>query len=201
MPPLKANCPTPSTESLLSYPILSSDALTTSNISSNSDFEHFDSSLKITKSTNGSFIWPVPGNTKISSPFGKRNSPTKFASSFHKGIDIPASPGTNIFAIMSGTVVMAKFNGGGGCTVTIQNGNLFTSYCHVSPNFIVCPGQYVSQGDLIAQVGPKNVYGFADNKYYDSNGNPTNGATTGPHLHLAVRENNEYKNPLDFINY
>ena len=42
---------------------------------------------------------------------------------------------------------MAKFNGGGGCTVTIQNGNLFTSYCHVSPNFIVCPGQYVSQGD------------------------------------------------------
>lgn len=183
------------------YPILSSNALTTSNISSNSDFEHIDSSLKISKSTNGSFIWPVPGNTKISSPFGKRNSPTKFASSFHKGIDIPASPGTNIFAIMSGTVVMAKFNGGGGCTVTIQNGNLFTSYCHVSPNFIVCPGQYVSQGDLIAQVGPKNVYGFADNKYYDSNGNPTNGATTGPHLHLAVRENNEYKNPLDFINY
>ena len=102
---------------------------------------------------------------------------------------------------MSGTIVMAKFNGSGGCTVTIQNGNLFTSYCHVSPNFIVCPGQYVSQGDLIAQVGPKNVYGFADNKYYDSNGNPTNGATTGPHLHLAVRENNEYKNPLDFINY
>ena len=164
------------------YPILSSDALTTSNISSNSDFEHIDSSLRISKSTNGSFIWPVPGNTKISSPFGKRNS-------------------TNIFAIMSGTIVMAKFNGSGGCTVTIQNGNLFTSYCHVSPNFIVCPGQYVSQGDLIAQVGPKNVYGFADNKYYDSNGNPTNGATTGPHLHLAVRENNEYKNPLDFINY
>lgn len=157
------------------------------------------SAIKISGSSNGKFIWPIPGNTRISSYFGKRSSPTKFASSFHKGIDIPATPGTNIFAVMSGTVILAKFNGSGGCTVTIQNGNTYTSYCHVSPNFIVSPGQYVSQGDLVAQVGPKNVYGFSENKYRDSNGNPTNGATTGPHLHLAVRENNTYKNPLDYI--
>ncbi len=38
------------------------------------------------------FKWPIPGYTKISSKFGKRSSPTKGASSFHQGIDIPAPP-------------------------------------------------------------------------------------------------------------
>lgn len=100
---------------------------------------------------------------------------------------------------MSGTVITAKFSGSGGCTITIQNGNLFTSYCHVSPNFIVSPGVYVEKGQLISQVGQKNIYGFPENKYKDSNGNPTNGATTGPHLHLSVKNNSEYLNPLDFF--
>ncbi|MBO5348598.1 MAG: M23 family metallopeptidase [Clostridia bacterium] len=155
------------------------------------------SSSTITSTSN--YVWPIPGITRISSYFGKRKSPTAFASSFHKGIDIPASPGTNIFASMSGTVVTAGFSGSGGCTVTIKKDNILISYCHVSPNFIVTPGQYVEKGQLIAQVGPKNVYGFANNKYRDSNGNPTNGATTGPHLHLAIKENNVYKNPLDYF--
>lgn len=144
-------------------------------------------------------LWPIPDYKRISSYFGRRNSPTAYASSFHKGIDIPAPPGTNIYAAMSGTVVTACFNGSGGCTVTVQNGNTYTSYCHVSPNFLVAPGVYVEKGQLIAQVGPKNIYGFLENKYRDSNGNPTNGATTGPHLHFAVRYNNDYQNPLDYV--
>ncbi|CDD17074.1 unknown [Clostridium sp. CAG:798] len=31
-------------------------------------------------------------------------------------------------------------------------------------------------------------------------GSPTNGATTGPHLHLGVRYNDEYINPLSLFN-
>ena len=42
--------------------------------------------------------------------------------------------------------------------------------------------------------------GSFGNQYYDPNGNPTNGATTGPHLHLGVRINNEYINPLSLYN-
>ena len=100
---------------------------------------------------------------------------------------------------MPGTVVSANFSGSGGCTVTVKNGDIYTSYCHVSPNYIVSPGLYVEKGQLIAQVGPKNVYGIPGNKYRDNNGNPTNGASTGPHLHLAIRRNNIYLNPLDFF--
>ena len=40
--------------------------------------------------SNSIFKWPVPGYTKISSYFGKRNSPTLGASSYHLGLDIPA---------------------------------------------------------------------------------------------------------------
>lgn len=41
---------------------------------------------------------------------------------------------------------------------------------------------------------------FLGNKYKDKNGNPTNGATTGCHLHLGVRINGSYLNPLDLFN-
>ena len=34
------------------------------------------------------------------------------------------------------------------------------------------------------------------NQYKDENGNPTNGATTGPHLHFGIRINGKYIDPL-----
>ena len=37
------------------------------------------------------------------------------------------------------------------------------------------------------------------NTYKDETGRPTNGATTGCHLHLGFRINGEYVNPLDYL--
>lgn len=37
------------------------------------------------------------------------------------------------------------------------------------------------------------------NPYHDSDGNPTNGATTGSHLHLGIIENGSYVNPVNYI--
>lgn len=37
------------------------------------------------------------------------------------------------------------------------------------------------------------------NPYHDSQGNPTNGATTGCHLHIGIRVNNEYVNPISYF--
>lgn len=124
------------------------------------------------------FMWPLDGYTYISSYFGYRNSPTSGASTYHSGIDIPAPEGTNILAVCSGTVTFASWGAGGGYTIVIENDDIKVSYCHVSPNFIVSKYDTVVAGQIIANVGPKNVYGIINNPYKDSLGKPTNGATT-----------------------
>lgn len=133
--------------------------------------DSYSNSIDISSSN---FIWPTPGYTTITSQFGPRKSPTTGRSSFHHGIDIGAPMGTNIIAIFSGTVTFTGFNGANGFTVTITNGNISSSYSHVSPVFLVYKGQHITQGEIVAKVGPKNVYGVPNNPYKDSNGNPTN---------------------------
>ena len=118
------------------------------------------------------------GYTTITSKFGKRTAPTSGASTSHSGVDIGAPTGSNIVSIFSGTVSSLGFQGAGGYTITIINTDFSASYCHISPDSIVYVGQNIKQGQLIGSVGPKNVYGVPNNPYKDSNGNPTNGATT-----------------------
>lgn len=147
------------------------------------------------------FIWPIPGYTTISSNFGTRKSPTVGASSFHSGIDIPAPEGTKLYAIDDGKITFAGWGAGGGYTVTVQLINypeLKFSFCHVSPILLVTEEDIVKKGDLIAKVGPKNVYGINNNQYKDENGVPTNGATTGCHLHFIIKKNNIPTNPLNY---
>lgn len=145
------------------------------------------------------FAWPIPGYTKITSPFGKRNSPTAGASSYHKGIDIGAPEGTVLIAVCDGNISYTGFLGGGGYTITLSHDNFKITYCHVSPNFVVTTSDIIKQGEVIGYVGPKYVYGVPGNTYKDSSGRPTNGAITGCHLHLGIRINNEYVNPLDYF--
>ncbi len=148
---------------------------------------------------NGNFFWPVPGFHRITSPFGPRRSPTSSSSSNHSGIDIAAPEGTVIYSVISGVVSFVGFKGAGGCTITIVAGNISVSYCHVSPNYIVSVGQFINVGQQVGNVGPKVIYGIPNNPYRDSTGNPTNGATTGCHLHLTIRENGTPVNPLKFF--
>lgn len=120
------------------------------------------------------FYWPLPGNKNITSQFGKRTSPTTGASTYHSGIDIAATENTPIYACFSGQVIFTGFKGAGGYTITIKNGDLESSYCHVSPKYIFKTGDFVTQKNILAYVGPKNVYGVINNPYTDSIGNPTN---------------------------
>lgn len=169
-------------------------------LSTNSSIQLITNSNKIYNITD-EFAWPIPTSSYISSYFGYRTSPTWGASTYHSGIDIPASEGSGIIAVMSGTVVFTGFYGSGGCTIMVQSDNYLIVYSHVSPNYLVSVGQSVIKGQLIATVGPKNVYGIINNKYKDSNGNPTNGATTGPHLHLTIKKDGIAVNPLNYISF
>ena len=60
-------------------------------------------------------------------------------------------------------------------------------------------GSNVKAGQVIGKVGPKNVYGIKNNPYKDSSGKPTNGATTGPHLHFTIKKDGKAVNPLNYF--
>ena len=60
------------------------------------------------------YYWPTPGFNGISSYFGYRKSPTKGASTYHKGVDILAYQGTGVSAILEGEVKFAGFDKTGG---------------------------------------------------------------------------------------
>lgn len=120
----------------------------------------------------GNFIWPVNGGY-VSDPFlSDRN---------HKGMDIAAPGGTDIYASDGGTVIDAGWNDGGyGNYVVIDHGNGYvTLYGHASEVY-VSSGDVVGQGQLIAAVG-------------------TTGDSTGNHCHFEVRYGGEYLNPADFV--
>ena len=116
---------------------------------------------------NKNFAWPIPGYTVISSYFGKRTAPTSGASTYHKGIDIPAPEGSSLVASCDGKITFTGFLGGGGYTITLTTPqNLKISYCHVSPNYIVSVGDEILQGQVIGTVGPKYVYGVSRKYIY-----------------------------------
>ncbi|MBR3325472.1 MAG: M23 family metallopeptidase [Clostridia bacterium] len=146
-------------------------------------------------------MWPIPEHYNISSFFGKRTSPTSGASTYHSGIDIPAPEGTKLVAVDDGNVYFASWGAGGGYTISYQlinHPDIAISYCHVSPVFYVSIGDKIHKNQVIGTVGPKNVYGISNNPYRDSNGNPTNGASTGSHLHFTIKVNSQAVNPLDY---
>ena len=132
-----------------------------------------------TNSSSG-FIWPAPSSYTITSEYGERESPIEGASTYHQGLDIGASYGSNILAAASGTVMTATYSTSAGNYIIIYHGNgLSTVYMHASALY-VSPGQTVNQGDVIAAVG-------------------STGYSTGPHLHFGVTVNGSYVNPHDYV--
>lgn len=133
------------------------------------------------------FIFPTTF-TSISSNYGSRELYGN--ANFHNGIDFLAPMNSEVLATSSGYVEYASFlEDGYGNTVIISHSNSTKSlYCHLSENFIVSVGQYVSSGEIIGYVGPK----------YLSNG-IMNGNTTGPHLHFSIFIDGNTVDPLKFL--
>lgn len=113
--------------------------------------------------------WARPLGGYITSVYGFSS---QYGSRFHKGVDLGANCGTNMYAAASGTVVYAAYgwNGGYGNYIIIEHANgLRTAYGHIEAGGIaVSTGQNVAAGSKIARVG-------------------TTGNSTGCHLHFEVR--------------
>ena len=165
------------------------------------DLDSINNQSYFSSSIQDNFFWPIPGFTHISSYFGKRTSPATSASTFHSGIDVPAPEGTGLYSILNGIVSYVGFKGANGHTIIISSGKYNIIYGHVSPNYIISKDQEIHKGDLIGFVGPKYINDIINNPYSDSKGNPTNGATTGPHLHLSIKKDGKAVNPLNYFNF
>lgn len=125
---------------------------------------------------NGTFIWPVPDCTLLTSRFGYRMHPILNYERFHAGVDIGAKSGDTIVAADGGTVAVAEYSDSYGNYVLINHGNGYTTlYAHMS-SIAVEAGQAVEQGDTLGYVG-------------------STGWSTGPHCHFEIRYNEEKTDP------
>lgn len=73
------------------------------------------------RAAKGMFTWPVPGYTKITSPYGGRNHPIYGGYNFHSGTDVGAPMGSNFVAMADGTVIVAAYHNSYGNYVMIDH--------------------------------------------------------------------------------
>ena len=137
-------------------------------------------SIKSTDYSSGELAWPIDGNSRISSYYGRRSSPGGIGSTNHQGIDIAASAGTNVMAADGGKVSYTGYNRSRGYYVDVDHGNgRKTRYQHLQ-GYTVLKGDVVKKGDLIAYVG-------------------STGNSTGPHLHIEVLEGGQTVDPMIYF--
>ena len=116
----------------------------------------------------------------MASSFGLRLDPFTGRSTFHEGLDFPASTGTAIVAAAGGVVIAAEYHPQFGNMIDIDHGNdIMTRYAHASRT-LVKVGDIVQRGQHIADVG-------------------TTGRSTGPHLHFEVHVKGVPQNPQKFL--
>jgi murein DD-endopeptidase MepM/ murein hydrolase activator NlpD len=126
------------------------------------------------------YTMPVTASHRFTSGFGYRRDPKNGRRRMHAGIDLAAPQGTPILATADGVVVSAGAEGGYGQTVRIRHEFGFeTLYAHKS-RIRVKPGQQVSRGDHIGDMG-------------------RTGRVTGVHLHYEVRHNGRPVNPMMYV--
>ena len=133
----------------------------------------------------GTFKWPVPGYSTITSGFGIRPHPVFRVLRQHTGIDIGAPHGASVIAADTGTVITSSYNSSYGHYIVISHGNIIngknttTLYAHLSSRGVK-EGDKVIKGDVIGRVG-------------------STGVSTGPHLHFEVSIGGERVNPQKYL--
>lgn len=128
----------------------------------------------------GEMAWPVPGYTRITSPYGMRTHPITGVYKLHTGVDISAPMGASFIAANDGIVVKSEMNSAYGNMIMINHGGgISTLYAHGSQRLVEV-GQSVKRGDEVLKVG-------------------STGYSTGPHAHFEVRVNGQYTDPMPYI--
>lgn len=126
--------------------------------------------------------WTLPVHTGyvLTSGFGPRVSPTEGVTEVHTGQDFAVPAGTPALAVSSGRVSFVGWDGGYGNLVRVRHaGGVETYYGHLSQTSVRV-GQRVRTGQQIGAVG-------------------STGNSTGPHLHLEVRVDDQPHDPMAWL--
>jgi murein DD-endopeptidase MepM/ murein hydrolase activator NlpD len=125
---------------------------------------------------------PVPGAC-VGSGYGWRSYVLNgsWTSDFHYGIDWPVGSGTPVRAIGNGQVTGAFWDAGAGNVLVIDHGNGWTSHLMHNSRFAVAYGTWVVAGQVVAYSGGTGWW------------------TTGPHVHLSVRQWGSNADPGAFL--
>ena len=116
----------------------------------------------------------------LTSSFGKRIDPFTNRYSYHRGIDLAAPFGANVYASNDGVVLNCSKTPIYGNYITLSHSNNYeTLYAHLS-KIIVKAGDKVVSGQKIGEVG-------------------TTGKSTGPHLHFEIRRDGKAIEPTQLI--
>jgi murein DD-endopeptidase MepM/ murein hydrolase activator NlpD len=128
----------------------------------------------------GAWALPTTNSYRLTSRFGSRIHPIRGTADFHTGLDFAVPHGSAVRAASGGVVLSTGWGGGYGNLIKIQHAdNVQTWYAHLSA-ISVQPGQKVSAGEQIGQVG-------------------STGNSTGPHLHFEVRVNGTPRDPEPWL--
>jgi murein DD-endopeptidase MepM/ murein hydrolase activator NlpD len=136
-------------------------------------------SQAMTLGTAYALAWPLPENTRITSPFGMRNHPTLGKAHMHTGVDLAVPVGTEVHVVAGGVVRRASEDDLNGRVLIIDHGRgVTTAYCHNS-ELGVHVGQVLERGAVISLSG-------------------NTGRSTGPHLHYQLELGHAPVDPLLF---
>jgi murein DD-endopeptidase MepM/ murein hydrolase activator NlpD len=125
------------------------------------------------------FRFPLPFG-RLTSGYGMRDNPFTGDSEFHKGIDLAAPPGTEVFAARDGTVGLVGFDEVMGKMVIINHeAGYQTIYGHLAEIYVQL-NDAVRSGMIIGAVG-------------------TTGYSTGPHLHFEIRRRGSSRDPAPLL--
>jgi murein DD-endopeptidase MepM/ murein hydrolase activator NlpD len=95
---------------------------------------------------------------------------------FHAGIDLVAPAGSEVRAVLAGSIEVSPVGGYGNHVLVHHGADLVTLYGHLS-GFAALPGEVVTAGTVIGYEG-------------------STGASTGAHLHFEVRRGTEPVDPV-----
>lgn len=126
------------------------------------------------------YINPCAG--RISSKFGTRTHPVTKKKSFHNGVDISVPVGTKIAAPADGIITEYwEHTKGGKCLAMETEDGVRFGFAHLNKRLVVKDTK-VTAGEHIAESG-------------------NTGASTGPHLHFTVKENDTWIDPLKYFTF